>query len=188
MTVRGMRTSDSSQQSQCPFRTCLGSFVTKLQSIIRWQDAKKRNIGSQQIDTSQPDSFILFSESINNNPGKTTRDNNWWKIDDCSLASDVWSVAIWSDQNIKHNALQIAVLHWKIMHYEKKWIMVLQSFILSLSHTFRFTFSLKYCAFVVVSAFQWKVKSSETKHRINLGRVASAGGSSPTCIACVNIQ
>ena len=79
MTVRGMRTSDSSQQSQCPFRTCLGSFVTKLQSIIRWQDAKKRNIGSQQIDTSQPDSFILFSESINNNPGKNTRDNNWWK-------------------------------------------------------------------------------------------------------------
>ena len=155
---------------------------------------KKRTIALQvnKLETSWPD-YLLFYLLIRNNQnrqilGKNTRQIIWWRIVDCSLASDVWSVATWSDQSIKHNAMQIAVLHWKIMHHDKKWIMVLQSFILSLSHTFRFTFSLKYCALVVVSAFQWKVKSSETKHRINLGRVASAGGSSPTCIAWVNIQ
>ena len=161
MTVRGMRTSDLSQQSQCPFRTCLGSFVTKLQSIIRWQDAKKRNIGSQQIDTSQPDSFILFSESINNNPGKNTRDNNWWKIDDCSLASDVWSVAIWSDQNIKHNALQIAVSHSMIML-----LMELQNFILPL-YCILFYILLEILCICIGQCLpmEGKVKWNETPHK-----------------------
>ena len=92
---------------------------------------KKETLQVNKLKTSWPDYLLLYLLIRNNQNrqilGKKTRQIIWWRIIDCSLASDVWSVAIWSDQSIKHNALQIAVSHSKIML-----LMELQNFILPL--------------------------------------------------------